>query len=153
MNKCKYVVGFAFNQGALLKPQGKNDQVVLIRKLKPDWQRDRWNGPGGSIEEGETPEQAMVREYLEETGVEITEWELFAVLECEDAEVFFFRAFTDLIFETYTATQELVARHYLQALPSRRLPNLHWLIPMALNSAPDQVPYRVYEPGVAVSAA
>ncbi|XXM70788.1 NUDIX hydrolase [Lysinibacillus sphaericus] len=30
-----------------------------------------WNYPGGSIEEGETPEQACIREVKEETGYDI----------------------------------------------------------------------------------
>jgi 8-oxo-dGTP pyrophosphatase MutT (NUDIX family) len=28
----------------------------------------RWNGPGGKVKEGETPEQATIREVEEETG-------------------------------------------------------------------------------------
>lgn len=28
----------------------------------------RWNGPGGKVKEGETPEQAAIREVEEETG-------------------------------------------------------------------------------------
>lgn len=52
----RYVLGF------YLTPDG----VVLIKKTKPDWQRGKWNGIGGSIEAGETPLQAMVREFAEE---------------------------------------------------------------------------------------
>jgi 8-oxo-dGTP diphosphatase len=45
--------------------------VVMVKKNRPAWQAGKFNFPGGKIEEGETPEQAMYREFLEETGVEV----------------------------------------------------------------------------------
>lgn len=49
-----------------------HDGQVLIQKRRPD---DVWPGlwefPGGVIEEGETPEQAVVREYREEVELEV----------------------------------------------------------------------------------
>lgn len=57
----EYVLGFMFTE------DGKG--VVLIQKKKPAWQHGRWNGIGGKIEERETPEKAIVREFEEETGV------------------------------------------------------------------------------------
>jgi 8-oxo-dGTP pyrophosphatase MutT (NUDIX family) len=44
------------------------DGSVLL--LKND--RDEWELPGGRIEVGETPEQCVVREVAEETGVPVT---------------------------------------------------------------------------------
>lgn len=55
-----YVLGFAFDDLG---------RVALIQKEKPAWQKGRWNGVGGKVEEDETPTQAMVREFHEETGV------------------------------------------------------------------------------------
>jgi 8-oxo-dGTP pyrophosphatase MutT (NUDIX family) len=55
-----YVVGFAFDQ---------YDAVTLINKQKPAWQKDKWNGVGGKIEEGEDAAAAMAREFFEETGM------------------------------------------------------------------------------------
>lgn len=65
----RYVLGFAFTA---------NGRVALIQKQKPAWQAGRWNGIGGKIEEGESPVQAMAREFREETGVDIptSRWRL-----------------------------------------------------------------------------
>lgn len=59
----KYVLGLAFDDLG---------RIALIKKLKPEWQKDRWNGIGGKVEEGEAPIDAMTREFREETGVTIT---------------------------------------------------------------------------------
>lgn len=56
-----YVVGFFFDV--------VNGGVLLINKTKPYWQRGLCNGLGGSMKRGETPQEAMVREFLEEAGV------------------------------------------------------------------------------------
>ena len=44
----------------------RDDEVLLIKRAKPPF---LWSLPGGRIEPGETPEQAAVRELMEETGV------------------------------------------------------------------------------------
>lgn len=44
------------------------DQVLLILKDRPDWQKNRYNIPGGKIEPGESPVDAAIRELKEETG-------------------------------------------------------------------------------------
>lgn len=65
----RYVLGFAF-----IPRKG----WVLIRKNRPEWQAGKLNGVGGKIEQGETPEQAMAREFQEETGYWLTptEWRI-----------------------------------------------------------------------------
>lgn len=46
------------------------DKVLLVKKDRPKWQRGRFNLVGGKIEEGETPEQAALRELEEEAGLQ-----------------------------------------------------------------------------------
>ena len=67
----QYVLGFAFNE--------TKEKVALIKKLKPDWQKGKFNGVGGKLEPEELPMEAMVREFKEETGYSSTEgdWNFF----------------------------------------------------------------------------
>ena len=44
------------------------NDVLLVRKDKPEWQKGLLNLPGGKIEEGETDIEAAERELKEETG-------------------------------------------------------------------------------------
>ena len=48
----------------------KNGMVLLIRKMK-GFGRGKLNAPGGKLREGETPEECVVREVLEETGLRL----------------------------------------------------------------------------------
>lgn len=63
----------------------KDGQILLMRRIKKDWPVPRslgegggeyWVFPGGGVEEGETPEQAMVREVQEELSLHVTEYKL-----------------------------------------------------------------------------
>jgi 8-oxo-dGTP pyrophosphatase MutT (NUDIX family) len=58
------------------------DRVLLIRKNRPAWQAGLLNGPGGKVEDGEAPSQAVVREWREEIGQETSpsQWRLIASL-------------------------------------------------------------------------
>ena len=45
------------------------DWVLIVKKDRPEWQKGRYNLPGGKIEEGEFPEEAAIRELEEEAGL------------------------------------------------------------------------------------
>lgn len=59
-----YKFNYLTNLCYLLNEQ---NQVLLIMKKK-GFGAGRWNGPGGKVKDGETPEQAAIREVKEETG-------------------------------------------------------------------------------------
>ena len=54
--------------------QGEN--VLMLHRVKKerDENRDKWIGIGGKFEEGESPEDCLLRETLEETGLTLTDW-------------------------------------------------------------------------------
>jgi mutator protein MutT len=63
--------------GAVLVHEGR---LLLIRRAKEPL-RGRWLVPGGTVEWGETLEQALVREVEEETGLVVKPREVVAVLD------------------------------------------------------------------------
>ena len=118
-----YVTGFLFDTYF--------DTVALIKKTKPEWQKGRLNGVGGKIEPGETPLDAMRREFFEETGMTVLDWNEFVVLAGNDYKVHFFYA-NGNPWEVQTMTEEVVGHYELSSLSDYlTIPNLAWLIPMA----------------------
>ncbi|HET8645583.1 MAG TPA: NUDIX hydrolase [Vicinamibacteria bacterium] len=63
--------------GAVVVDEGR---VLLIRRGKEPL-RGRWLVPGGTVEWGETLEEALVREVQEETGLLVRPREMVAVLD------------------------------------------------------------------------
>lgn len=121
----RYVVGFMFTH--------KADVVVLIQKNRPEWQKGLFNGLGGKIEAGETPAQAMSREFYEEGGLMYVPWDHYATLIGESCEVYVFRGFSSLSDGVYSRTDEKVSAFPVNYLPlGKSVPNLSFLIPLAL---------------------
>lgn len=124
-----YVVGLAFNAAA--------DQLVVIRKNRPNWQAGKLNGPGGLIEPGETPLQAIQREFREETGVDISasSWTHFATLQDGLAIIDIFSCFNDLSLGATTRTDEPVLLLPLSdpRLQREGVPDLPVMLTHALN--------------------
>ena len=51
------------------------EYLMLHRvKKKNDVNHDKWIGVGGKFEEGESPEECVLRECREETGLTLTDW-------------------------------------------------------------------------------
>ena len=49
---------------------------LLLHRTKKehDFNKDKWIGVGGKFEEGESPEECLLREVKEETGLDLVSW-------------------------------------------------------------------------------
>lgn len=56
----------------------QDDKYLMLHRIKKqnDLNHDKWIGVGGKFEEGETPEECLLREVKEETGYTLTEYRL-----------------------------------------------------------------------------
>lgn len=54
----------------------KDDQYLMLHRIKKknDLNQDKWIGIGGKFEKDETPEECLLREAKEETGLELTKY-------------------------------------------------------------------------------
>ncbi|AIW14953.1 8-oxo-dGTP diphosphatase MutT [Vibrio tubiashii] len=73
MKRIHIVAGIIFNQD--------KSQVFITKRPDDKHKGGFWEFPGGKVEQGETIEQAMVRELEEEVGITTTEQALFEHLE------------------------------------------------------------------------
>ena len=59
----------------LCYPEREEKYLLLHRtKKENDENRDKWIGVGGKFEPGESPEDCLLREVREETGLTLTHW-------------------------------------------------------------------------------
>lgn len=60
----------------------KDDCYLMLHRVKKavDINKDKWIGIGGHLEEGESPEECLVREVREETGLELLAYRLRGVI-------------------------------------------------------------------------
>jgi len=120
----RYVAGFAF----------RGDKVLLVRKNRPKWQAGFLNGIGGEMTLGESPAEAMRREFYEETGGHFLDWQLFASEEGPGYEVWFYRM-SILAEHPWNAPEwNDVGEELYWVEPNTKEPvigNLNWLLPLA----------------------
>jgi 8-oxo-dGTP diphosphatase len=124
-----YVLGFGFYI----------HEVLLIKKNKPDWQKDRLNGLGGKIEDSDANTvTAMAREFYEEAGVYISpdQWEFVCRLTGIgwDVDVFQCSLEAQHRLQVHQTTDEELVWADIRKLPANVIPNLRWLIPMCLDN-------------------
>lgn len=144
----KFVVGFAFTEDM--------DEVVLVRKNRPEWQAGKLNGVGGKVEEGESFSSAIGREFEEETGVprENQHWALIATIGDEKYKMYIFAGKGDWALDATTTTDENIARYNVENFIRENIGpsptaifNIPWLLLMArqMLMGRDKAPYYSIE--------
>ena len=60
----------------------KDDKYLMLHRVKKenDINHDKWIGVGGKFEKNETPEECLLREVREETGLELTDYRLRGII-------------------------------------------------------------------------
>jgi 8-oxo-dGTP diphosphatase len=68
---------------AIILENDKGEFLLYLRDSKPEIPfPDYWDLIGGHVEEGETPEQALVREVKEELDIDLKEYEFYKKYVC-----------------------------------------------------------------------
>ena len=60
----------------------KGDSYLMLHRVskKHDVNKDKWIGIGGHFEENESPEECLLREAKEETGLTLTSWKFKGIV-------------------------------------------------------------------------
>lgn len=106
----------------------RGEDVLLLHRIKKknDLNRDKWIGIGGKFEEGESPEDCLLRETREETGLTLTDWRYRGIVTflCTLQETEYMHLFTADAFEGELAECD---EGTLEWVPWRRMLELpHW---------------------------
>jgi 8-oxo-dGTP diphosphatase len=60
----------------------KNNKTLMLHRIKKDkdMHKNKWNGLGGKFEPGESPNECVIREVMEESGLIITNPKLKGII-------------------------------------------------------------------------
>jgi 8-oxo-dGTP diphosphatase len=74
---------------AIILENDKGEFFLALRDNKPGIPfPNHWDLIGGHVEEGETPEEALVREYKEELDLDLKEYTFFRKYECLSGDAY-----------------------------------------------------------------
>ena len=102
-------------------------ETLLLHRVKKqqDLNRDKWIGVGGKFEDGESPEECLLREVREETGLTLTRYRYRGIVtfvsakyETEYMHLFTADGFTGRLTDCDEGTLEWVPDDRVQELPT-----------------------------------
>ena len=103
----------------------RGDEVLMLHRVKKknDLNKDKWIGIGGKFESQESPDECLLREAMEETGLRLTSWRCRGVVtflsDCWEGEyMYLFTAdgFEGTLKECDEGDLQWVPRAFLDAL-------------------------------------
>lgn len=137
-----YCIGAIFNKNLdkilLVK---KNPKNLIHDKELSNYLKGKLNFIGGKLEKDEASNNAIIRECREETGLELY-FTYFATLDTKGGKVYCYYSVTDKIYDFKQLEDEELNIYdlsfntlskYQYIYFKIRMPNLDWLIPMAIN--------------------
>ena len=105
----------------------RGDEVLMLHRVKKknDVNQDKWIGIGGKFEENESPDECLLREALEETGLRLKSWKCHGIVtfltngpwEGEYMYLFSADSFEGELKECDEGDLRWVSREFLNALP------------------------------------
>ncbi len=103
----------------------RGDQVLMLHRIKKqnDINKDKWIGIGGKFEDRESPDECLLREVREETGLTLTSWQcrgIVTFLSENDGEyMYLFTAdgFDGILKDCDEGDLQWVSREFLHTLP------------------------------------
>ena len=104
----------------------RGDQVLMLHRVKKknDINQDKWIGIGGKFEFEESPDECILREAKEETGLTLTSWRCRGVVtflntDCDGEYMYLFTAdgFEGTLKECDEGDLQWVSRDFLDTLP------------------------------------
>lgn len=104
----------------------RGQDVLMLHRVKKqnDINKDKWIGIGGKFEENESPDECLLREAKEETGLTLTRWQCRGVVtflntDCEGEYMYLFTAdgFEGELKECDEGDLQWISRDFLDALP------------------------------------
>jgi len=74
---------------AIILENDNGEFLLALRDNKPGIPfPNHWDLIGGHVEEGETPEEALVREVKEELNIDLKEYSFFKIYECLNGDAY-----------------------------------------------------------------
>ena len=113
-------------QSTLCYMENDRGQYLMLHRVKKehDANRDKWIGVGGKFEPDESPEECMLREAAEETGLTLTSWRYRGLVtfvsdrwETEYMHLFTASGFSGTLRECDEGVLEWIGKAELLALP------------------------------------